>query len=301
LPHTREDLITKIAPYDYNPDADCSRFLEFLSRDHAARIDARLSTAMFRLFNVGDVSRSSFLFSRLRPQRKSVFLDLFSKIFGGYSQNTTADSLMKKPTGSIPNDIARLRGCRFITCAETEEGKRLHESMLKQLTGGDVVTARFLFSEYFDFYFSGKIFIATNHLPAILDTSQGFWDRVKLIPFTVQIEPEKQIDKDTLLDSMLAEAAGILAWLVEGFQKYQEQPPPGRTGRDQSRGRSISFFARFDRSVYRGNVRGHAADRRRIACPSPINYVYKANNPTFIRPTKSFASKPAKWLAPSGG
>jgi putative DNA primase/helicase len=157
---------------------------------------------------------------------------------------------MKKPTGSIPNDIARLRGCRFITCAETEEGKRLHESMLKQLTGGDVVTARFLFSEYFDFYFSGKIFIATNHLPAILDTSQGFWDRVKLIPFTVQIEPEKQIDKDTLINSMLAEAAGVLAWLVEGFQKYQEhrrlvEPAEIRAEVEAYR------FARFDRSVYR--------------------------------------------------
>jgi phage/plasmid-associated DNA primase len=55
------------------------------------------------------------------------------------------------------------------------------------------------FQRVFRFYFSGKIFIATNHLPAILDTSQGFWDRVKLIPFTVQIEPEKQIDKDTLI------------------------------------------------------------------------------------------------------
>jgi putative DNA primase/helicase len=224
LPHTREDLITKIAPFDYNPDADCSRFLEFLIqiqpvqsiRDYLQQVLGYSMSATYR-------DRAFFILYGYGRNGKSVFLDLFSKIFGGYAQNTTADSLMKKPTGSIPNDIARLRGCRFITCAETEEGKRLHESMLKQLTGGDVVTARFLFSEYFDFYFSGKIFIATNHKPAILDTSQGFWDRLKLIPFTVQIEPEKQIDKDTLLNAMLDEAAGILAWLVKGFQKYQER------------------------------------------------------------------------------
>ena len=223
-PHNRDDLITKIAPYEYNPDAECSRFLDFLNDiQPVASIREYLQQALGYSMSATYRDRAFFILYGYGRNGKSVFLDLFSKIFGGYSQNTTADSLMKKPTGSIPNDIARLRGCRFITCAETEEGKRLHESMLKQLTGGDVVTARFLFSEFFDFYFSGKIFIATNHQPAILDTSQGFWDRLKLIPFTVQIAPEKQIDKDTLLYSMLDEAAGILAWLVEGFQKYQDR------------------------------------------------------------------------------
>jgi putative DNA primase/helicase len=90
---------------------------------------------------------------------------------------------------SIPNDIARLKGARFVTTAETDEGRQLHESLIKSLTGGDKITARYLFNEFFDFYFEGKLWLATNHKPVIKDQSNGMWDRIKLIPFSVTIDP----------------------------------------------------------------------------------------------------------------
>jgi putative DNA primase/helicase len=222
--HDRSHRITKISPYHYNPDAACDRFLAFLDDIQPnPNIQDYLQQALGYSMSATYSDRAFFILYGFGRNGKSVFVDLFSRIFGNYSQNTTADSLMKKAGSGIPNDIARLRGSRFITCSETEEGKQLHESLLKALTGGDKITARFLFGEFFDFYFSGKLWIVTNHKPTIRDMSQGFWDRLKLVPFTTQIEKEKQIDKDQLLNSLLDEASGILAWLVAGYSKYYER------------------------------------------------------------------------------
>jgi putative DNA primase/helicase len=223
-PHDRNDLITKLSPFHYNEDAPCDRFNLFLEDIQPnASVRNYLQQALGYSMSATYSDRAFFILYGFGRNGKSVFVDLFSRIFGNYSQNTTADSLMKKSGGNgIPNDIARLKGSRFITCSETEEGKQLHESLLKALTGGDKITARFLFGEYFDFYFSGKLWIVTNHKPTIRDMSQGFWDRLKLIPFTTQINKEDQIDKDQLLNMLLDEASGILAWLVEGYRQYNE-------------------------------------------------------------------------------
>lgn len=221
--HERSDYITKLSPYHYNPDASCARFLTFLEDIQPnPNIQDYLQQALGYSMSATYTDRAFFILYGFGRNGKSVFVDLFSRIFGNYSQNTTADSLMKKQNGGIPNDIARLKGSRFVTCSETDEGGQLNESLIKAMTGGDKMTARFLYGEYFDLYFSGKLWIVTNHKPIIRDKSQGFWDRLKLIPFTTQIEKEKQIDKDTLLSSLLDESSGILAWLVSGWQKYQE-------------------------------------------------------------------------------
>ena len=219
--HDRNDFITKISPFSYNPDATCDRFLTFLDQIQPNKaIQRYLQHALGYSMSATYTDRAFFILYGFGRNGKSVFVDLFSRIFGNYSQNTTADSLMRKSGSGIPNDIARLRGSRFITCSETEEGKTLHESLLKSLTGGDKITARFLFGEFFDFYFSGKLWIVTNHKPTVRDTSTGFWDRLKLVPFTTSIEKEKQIDKDTLINELLTEASGILAWLVAGHLEY---------------------------------------------------------------------------------
>ena len=116
-----------------------------------------------------------------------------------------------------------LKGARFVTTAETDEGRQLRESLIKPLTGGDKITARYLFAEYFDFYFEGKLWLATNHKPVIKDQSNGMWDRVKLIPFKVTIPREQAIDKDELVAILLGEAAGILAWAVAGCLQWQRE------------------------------------------------------------------------------
>jgi putative DNA primase/helicase len=91
----------------------------------------------------------------------------------------------------------------------------------KQITGNDKITARFMYGEFFSFIPTFKIFMATNHKPVIKGTDYGIWRRIRLIPFTTTIEPEKQ-DKH-LQEKLAAEASGILNWLIEGAKRWKEQ------------------------------------------------------------------------------
>jgi putative DNA primase/helicase len=126
---------------------------------------------------------------------------------------------MASRTTEIPNDVARLKGARFVFASEGEEGRRLAEAKIKELTGGDTITARFMRGEWFDFRGEFKLWLGTNHKPNVRGTDRAIWDRIRLIPFTVRIPDEEQ-DKD-LLDKLLAEAPGILAWAVEGCLAWQ--------------------------------------------------------------------------------
>ena len=123
------------------------------------------------------------------------------------------------PPARTLKDIARLAGVRFVASVETEEGQRLAESMVKQITGGDKVTARFLFREFFEFDPAFKLFLAANHRPTIQGTDHAIWRRINLIPFEVVFD-------ETTCDSELAgklrlELDGILRWAVEGCTDWQ--------------------------------------------------------------------------------
>ena len=96
----------------------------------------------------------------------------------------------------------------------------MNEALVKALSAGDKVTARFLFGEFFDFFFSGKLWIATNHKPTITDHSKGFWDRVKLIPFSQDIPADEVIKSDDLMAQLLADASAVLTWAVQGCRDY---------------------------------------------------------------------------------
>ena len=107
---------------------------------------------------------------------------------------------MLKRHGGIPNDVARLRGVRAALMNETTQGARFDEAKLKDLTGGDTLTARFLHQEFFDFHPTHRIVIRGNHKPAINGTDEGIWRRLRLVPFTVTIPPDEQ-DRELLVSS----------------------------------------------------------------------------------------------------
>ncbi len=104
---------------------------------------------------------------------------------------------------------------------EPNEGLRLNEGLLKQLTGDDVVTARKLYAEEFEFKPEFKLWMATNHKPIIRGTDTGIWRRIHLIPFTVQI-PEERVDRK-LKDKLMQEAEGIFSWCLVGLKMYNEE------------------------------------------------------------------------------
>ncbi|MDO4680926.1 MAG: phage/plasmid primase, P4 family [Aerococcus sp.] len=152
---------------------------------------------------------------------KSVLMEVLTDIAGTYAASIRADSLMVKNKPTPGNDIARLQGARMVTSSEPNEGFRFDEGLIKQLTGGDKVTARFLYGEDFEFVPKFKLWITTNHKPIIRGTDDGIWRRMILIPFEVQI-PLDKVDKD-LKPKLLREGPGILDWIIEGYRKWQKE------------------------------------------------------------------------------
>jgi putative DNA primase/helicase len=152
---------------------------------------------------------------------KSVFLKTKSNLLAAYAQTADFETfLIKKNDGGIRNDIARMQGKRFISAIEAESGKRLSENLIKSLTGGDTVSARFLFAEFFDFQPTFKLWLAANHKPNIRGTDYAIWRRIRLIPFNVTI-PEAKQDKH-LEEKLKTELPGILAWAVQGCLDWQK-------------------------------------------------------------------------------
>jgi putative DNA primase/helicase len=150
---------------------------------------------------------------------KTTFLNTLLSILGDYGTATPTETFMRKTGDQITNDIARLRGTRFVTTTEAEQGRRLSEPLIKKITGNDQMTARFLYGEFFNFTPTFKIFMATNHKPVIKGTDYGIWRRIKLIPFTTRIPEERQDRR--LEEKLKAEASGILNWLLEGAAMWK--------------------------------------------------------------------------------
>ena len=219
--HNPGDRITKIVPFDFDPTATSPAFDKFLTTiqpDPEIRKFLQRSIG-YSLLGVAR-ERAFWILYGSGNNGKSVFIDLFSEILAEYASSTTSASVMAQKGDRIPNDIARLHGKRFVVIPETEENERINAALIKALSGGDKITARFLFGEFFDFYFSGKLWIATNHKPAITDHSKGFWDRLKIIRFSVDIPKAQVIKKDTLLKQLLADAPAVLNWAVQGAREY---------------------------------------------------------------------------------
>ena len=168
---------------------------------------------------------------------KSTFLNTLMYLLGDYAIATPTETFMSRKGEQIGNDLARLRGTRFVTTTETEQGKKIAEPLIKQITGNDRITARFLYGEYFNFQPTFKVFMATNHKPSIRGADHGIWRRIKLVPFTTRIPEEKQ-DKH-LEDKLKLEASGILNWLLEGVSRWRKEgmkaPPAVLSATDEYR------------------------------------------------------------------
>ena len=111
-------------------------------------------------------------------------------------------------------------GARFVSSVEADDGRKLNEALVKRLTGRDTIKARFMRQDFFEFKPSHKLFFAVNHRPEIQGTDKGIWRRIRLIPFEVEIPEEQQDQK--LLDKLIEEASGILAWAVRGCLQWQQ-------------------------------------------------------------------------------
>ena len=222
--HKQEYYLTKITGVEYG-NSDCPRWTAFLNEIFGgdAELIHYVQKAVGYSLTGSTAEQCVFFLYGTGRNGKSTFLEVIRQVFGDYCSNIQPETIMvKHNTGSaINSDIARLKGARLVTSVEPNEGARLNEGLLKQLTGDDVVTARKLYGDEFEFRPEFKLWMATNHKPIIRGTDVGIWRRIHLIPFTVQIPPAK-VDRQ-LKSKLTAELAGIFRWAVEGCLMWQRE------------------------------------------------------------------------------
>lgn len=221
----RDDLLTKLAAAECLAKAECPQWLTFLNRimSNNQNLISFLQRAVGYSLSGDTSERVLFLLHGIGANGKTTFLETIAGLLGDYGMRTPTETLLIKRTGAIPNDVARLRGARFVYASETEEGKRLAEALVKDMTGGDKISARFLRAEWFEFLPEFKLWLGTNHKPNIRGTDNAIWDRIRLIPFTVIIPPEERIPRRELLARFRQEFPGILRWAVEGCLEWQRK------------------------------------------------------------------------------
>ncbi|MEI6135641.1 MAG: phage/plasmid primase, P4 family, partial [Desulfomonile sp.] len=219
--HRREDLITKLTAVPYDPEATCPQFEAFLDRIMAGNqgMIFFLQKALgYSLTGVTYEQVIFFLYGR-GANGKTSLINPIKYVMGDYALQTPASTFQEHRNEGPRNDLARLKGARFVCAAEPNSKKGMDEPALKMVSGEDGVTCRFLYKEEFTFTPEFKLFFATNHKPIIRETDHGTWRRVRLIPFDVQIPLEEQ-DKN-LSQRLKAEATGILTWMVNGCLEWQ--------------------------------------------------------------------------------
>jgi putative DNA primase/helicase len=227
-PARPSELITRVTPVVCQREATCPRWLGFVDRimDGDKDLIAFLQRALGYSLTGLTRERVAFFLYGTGANGKSTFLHVARHLLGEYAQTTRPQTLMRKRDESIPVDIAALRGARLVATSETVSGSHIDEALLKLLTGGDEVSARFLYGQPFSYTPTYKFWIATNHPPRISGDDAAVWTRVRLIPFDVSI-PEDEQDHE-LAATLEAELPGILRWAIKGCLDWQQgglKPP----------------------------------------------------------------------------
>ena len=181
-----------------------------------------------------------FVFYGFGRNGKSTLLEVLLHVLGAdLSGPVKSELLMEtRQSGNADPEILSLRDKRLVWCSETRDNQRLNAERIKAFSGGDTLTARYLFaSEIVTFTPSFSLILSTNYRPKVSGSDAALWNRLRLIPFKMSFVPEpreaheKQADPE-LKDRLIRETAGILAWLVQGAldaRQHGTKPPASVT------------------------------------------------------------------------
>lgn len=231
IPHNPMHRATRITNAAFQHSTNCPTWERFVSHcvgDNSAMYDYLQRVAGYCM--AGDTSEQAFFFIYGEGSTgKSTFVETLAHVLGGYAMSASSKTFETKTYAGVPSDIARLERARLVHTSETSQGKRWDETLLKELTGGDTVVARFMRMDEFEFIPKLKLIIRGNHKPVIRETSSGLWRRMQMIPFDSIVVADQQ-DKN-LISKLKAETDGILAWCFHGYQAFKVSdkglaPPP---------------------------------------------------------------------------
>lgn len=227
--HSPEDRLTKIAPVDFIPGAKNDRFDRFIREI----MSGDMSKAKFLQKSVGySVSGDTrfecmfFLYGATTRNGKGTLMESILRVMGDYGKSVRAETLAQKHNvnSQAPSeDLARLAGIRLANIAEPSRGLVLNAAQVKNMTGNDTINARFLHENSFEFEPQFKIYVNTNYLPVITDTTMFTSERVLIIPFDKHFEAWEQ-DKGLKAAFRKPEVqSAILNWLLEGYRLLQTE------------------------------------------------------------------------------
>lgn len=255
LPHCPSRMITQRSPIEVDDSATSPIWESFLNDtfQHDQNLIANVCKAVGYTLSGSTDEQCMFMLLGSGANGKSVFIHVVTALLGGYAIAARPGMLVKQNRSST-NDIARLKGKRLLTVPEESSNNTLDETLIKQLTAGDVISGRHLYEEYSDFRPKVKIWMTANNLPQISGHDYGIKRRIRIIPFDKVVRPEDQDPK--LLDKLLEELPGIFNWALQGYQQWAKE---GLSNCDAIDGATNAYLADqdpysvwFDKRVHAG-------------------------------------------------
>ena len=223
VPHARDQLQTKKIPVAYDPIATCPRFHAFLEEVQPDGDVRGFLQRWFGLSMTGLPVQRMVFFHGNGANGKSVLVDLMARIMGDYAATVRIESLTgttRRGGGDATPDLIPLIGARSARTSEPDQGTRLQEALIKELTGGEIIMVRALHADFVEIRPIFKLTMSGNHKPEIRGNDDGIWRRVLMVPWDETIPEDRR--NPHLVEELMSEASGILNWLIEGLVEYLE-------------------------------------------------------------------------------
>jgi len=237
IPHDPKHLITHKIDVQYDPDAECPRWNTFIKDIFTYDEDLIAFVQRWVGYMLTGLTDQQYLFLSYGTgaNGKTTFFKIVGKILGEYFAQIPIEILLDNKFGnnSVDYQMARIRGKRVVLSSEIPGGRFLNESQVKDITGGDKLTARQIYGKPFDYFPEFKLCLLGNHKPDIKGSDEGIWRRILLIPFAYTIPEEDRRPMEDVLNEFTVEIAGILNWAIEGVKQYEKygglEPPDSVT------------------------------------------------------------------------
>lgn len=224
-PHNPNDLLTKLAPVDFDETATGPKWEAHLARclpqgNIRRQVQRSLGVALVG----GTLEEHLDLWHGGGANGKSTTSRAIQAVIGDYSKKAAPNLLLQSKYDRHPTEIADLCGARIVFSIEVDQGKRLAEALVKDLSGGDRKKARFMRGDFFEFEQTFSIILLVNHLPVITGTDVATWRRIRRIPWEYEIPREERRSQDEFVEELVHEGSYMLRWMLQGLRDWQSDP-----------------------------------------------------------------------------